>query len=53
MSVAGVPRAAQEQAQQTMVRTIPAPDVRPPSTDTVTVADVVRQARTHTLPVSQ
>jgi len=53
MSVAGVPRAAQEQAQQTMARTIPAPDVRPPSTDTVTVADVVRQARTQTLPVAQ
>ncbi|ABM32970.1 zonular occludens toxin domain-containing protein [Paracidovorax citrulli] len=53
MAVAGVSRKAQAQAEQAMVRTVPVPDLRDQPSNTVTVADVVHQARTGTLPVAQ
>ncbi len=48
-----VGRRPQAQAEQATVRTVPVPEMREQTSDTVTVADVVRQARTGALPVAQ
>jgi len=53
MGVAGVPKRAQQKVDQAVHGGRPMPDPPAHSAETVTLADVSRQARTGTLPVAQ